>query len=181
MFLLDFVALVWNSRSLFVVSRLHHKLFASLPVCPLLLNCRATQRLCHFQIRSQLNFPDKRLLQWDCGKLQRLDQLLRRLKAGGHRVLLFTQVCLLTHTCSASHATHTQRTHADDEDARHSGELHEHVRLRLPAAGRRNKGRGTTTTHGGQLCLVLDCVRLSSTTVVLSAVRLIVFTRLNWL
>jgi E1A-binding protein p400 len=43
-------------------------------------------------IRRQLHFPDKRLLQWDCGKLQRLALLLSELKAGGHRVLIFTQM-----------------------------------------------------------------------------------------
>ena len=37
-------------------------------------------------------FPDKRLLQFDCGKLQRLDKLLRELQSGGHRALIFTQM-----------------------------------------------------------------------------------------
>ncbi|OWK49823.1 E3 ubiquitin-protein ligase BRE1B [Lonchura striata] len=37
-------------------------------------------------------FPDPRLVQYDCGKLQALDALLRRLRAGGHRVLIFTQM-----------------------------------------------------------------------------------------
>ena len=37
-------------------------------------------------------FPDKRLLQYDCGKLQKLDSLLRTLQAGGHRALIFTQM-----------------------------------------------------------------------------------------
>lgn len=37
-------------------------------------------------------FPDKRLLQYDCGKLQKLDALLRALQAGGHRALIFTQM-----------------------------------------------------------------------------------------
>lgn len=37
-------------------------------------------------------FPDPRLIQYDCGKLQTLDKLLRTLKAGGHRVLIFTQM-----------------------------------------------------------------------------------------
>jgi hypothetical protein len=43
-------------------------------------------------VRKQLFFPDRRLLQYDCGKLQELDVLLRKLKTGGHRVLIFTQV-----------------------------------------------------------------------------------------
>ncbi|KAL8743487.1 MAG: hypothetical protein Q9190_004170 [Brigantiaea leucoxantha] len=37
-------------------------------------------------------FPDKRLLQYDCGKLQRLDALLRTLQSGNHRALIFTQM-----------------------------------------------------------------------------------------
>ena len=44
------------------------------------------------RIRQQLYFPDKRLLQYDCGKLQILDSMLRKLKQGSHRVLLFTQM-----------------------------------------------------------------------------------------
>ncbi|XP_054272165.1 helicase domino isoform X3 [Macrosteles quadrilineatus] len=37
-------------------------------------------------------FPDPSLIQYDCGKLQSLDRLLRRLKTEGHRVLIFTQM-----------------------------------------------------------------------------------------
>ncbi|KAI9884095.1 MAG: hypothetical protein M1823_004125 [Watsoniomyces obsoletus] len=44
------------------------------------------------RMRLSIAFPDKRLLQYDCGKLQRLDQLLRELLAGGHRALIFTQM-----------------------------------------------------------------------------------------
>jgi hypothetical protein len=43
-------------------------------------------------IRRTLFFPDRRLVQFDCGKLQELDVLLRRLHRGGHRVLIFTQM-----------------------------------------------------------------------------------------
>ncbi|XP_063359970.1 helicase domino, partial [Cydia amplana] len=42
--------------------------------------------------RQTVAFPHPRLLQFDCGKLQALAPLLRRLKAGGHRVLIFTQM-----------------------------------------------------------------------------------------
>ncbi|KAI8882045.1 hypothetical protein K501DRAFT_187668 [Backusella circina FSU 941] len=42
--------------------------------------------------RLSIAFPDKRLLQYDCGKLQKLDRLLRKLKQGGHRALIFTQM-----------------------------------------------------------------------------------------
>ena len=49
--------------------------------------------LLHTQrVRKQLFFPDKRLLQYDCGKLQELAALLARLKPGGHRALIFTQM-----------------------------------------------------------------------------------------
>ena len=44
------------------------------------------------RIRLSIAFPDKRLLQYDCGKLQRLERLLRDLQAGGHRCLIFTQM-----------------------------------------------------------------------------------------
>jgi helicase SWR1 len=44
------------------------------------------------RMRLSIQFPDKRLLQYDCGKLQVLDRLLRRLQAGGHRALIFTQM-----------------------------------------------------------------------------------------
>ncbi|XP_050722344.1 helicase domino-like [Eriocheir sinensis] len=41
---------------------------------------------------SVTQFPDPRLIQYDCGKLQTLDKLLRQLKTGAHRVLIFTQM-----------------------------------------------------------------------------------------
>ena len=44
------------------------------------------------RMRLSIAFPDKRLLQFDCGKLQRLDTLLRKLQAEGHRALIFTQM-----------------------------------------------------------------------------------------
>lgn len=43
-------------------------------------------------VRRQVYFPDRRLIQFDCGKLQELAALLRRLKLGGHRALIFTQM-----------------------------------------------------------------------------------------
>ncbi|XP_022342498.2 helicase domino-like isoform X2 [Crassostrea virginica] len=39
-----------------------------------------------------VQFPELRLIQYDCGKLQVLDILLRQLKSGSHRVLIFTQM-----------------------------------------------------------------------------------------
>ena len=44
------------------------------------------------RMRLSIQFPDKRLLQFDCGKLQILDKLLRKLQAGQHRALIFTQM-----------------------------------------------------------------------------------------
>uniref|UniRef100_J3LG01 DNA helicase n=1 Tax=Oryza brachyantha TaxID=4533 RepID=J3LG01_ORYBR len=43
-------------------------------------------------VRRQVYFPDRRLIQFDCGKLQELAILLRRLKSEGHRALIFTQM-----------------------------------------------------------------------------------------
>lgn len=53
----------------------------------------ARMRVLH-PIVSAMNtqFPDPRLIQYDCGKLQTLDRLLRQLKVGSHRVLIFTQM-----------------------------------------------------------------------------------------
>lgn len=44
------------------------------------------------RMRLSIQFPDKRLLQYDCGKLQALERLLRKLQSGGHRALIFTQM-----------------------------------------------------------------------------------------
>ncbi|TFY59646.1 hypothetical protein EVJ58_g5650 [Rhodofomes roseus] len=43
-------------------------------------------------VKLQIAFPDPSLLQYDCGKLQELAKLLRERKAGGHRILIFTQM-----------------------------------------------------------------------------------------
>ncbi|WFD33362.1 DNA helicase [Malassezia cuniculi] len=43
-------------------------------------------------VAQSISFPDASLLQYDCGKLQQLDILMRKLYAGGHRVLVFTQM-----------------------------------------------------------------------------------------
>ena len=43
-------------------------------------------------VKLQIAFPDVSLLQYDCGKLQELARLLHERKAGGHRVLIFTQM-----------------------------------------------------------------------------------------
>ncbi|KAF7295962.1 hypothetical protein MKEN_01410800 [Mycena kentingensis (nom. inval.)] len=43
-------------------------------------------------VKLQIAFPDRSLIQYDCGKLQCLAELLRAKHAGGHRVLIFTQM-----------------------------------------------------------------------------------------
>jgi E1A-binding protein p400 len=45
-----------------------------------------------FESLTSTQFPEKRLIQYDCGKLQVLSDLLRQLYADTHRVLLFTQM-----------------------------------------------------------------------------------------
>ena len=60
---------------------------------PLWDQYRESTALLHVQkVRKQLFFPDKRLLQYDCGKLQELAALLARLQSGSHRALIFTQM-----------------------------------------------------------------------------------------
>lgn len=46
----------------------------------------------HLQTKLTIAFPDKSLLQYDCGKLQKLAELLQNLKDNGHRALIFTQM-----------------------------------------------------------------------------------------
>ena len=43
-------------------------------------------------IRQRIFFPDRKLVQYDSGKLQTLCRLLRERKAGGHKCLIFTQM-----------------------------------------------------------------------------------------
>lgn len=46
----------------------------------------------HAQVKLSIAFPDKQLLQYDCGKLQKLATLLQDLVPKGHRALIFTQM-----------------------------------------------------------------------------------------
>ena len=46
----------------------------------------------YVRVRSQLLFPDKKFLIYDCGKLNTMMQLLIKLKADKHKVLIFTQM-----------------------------------------------------------------------------------------
>ncbi|KAJ7188931.1 SNF2 family N-terminal domain-containing protein [Mycena filopes] len=59
----------------------------SLPIPP-----RFDAVLHRASVKLQIAFPDPSLLQYDCGKLQQLTDLLRDKKAGGHRILIFTQM-----------------------------------------------------------------------------------------
>ena len=49
-------------------------------------------------VRQRISFPDRKLVQYDSGKLQTLAVLLRRLKRGGHRCLIFTQMSKMLNT-----------------------------------------------------------------------------------
>ncbi|KAL3312937.1 hypothetical protein Ciccas_008468, partial [Cichlidogyrus casuarinus] len=55
------------------------------------------------------SFPDPRLIQYDCGKLQRLDILLRDLKTHDHRVLIFTQMAKMLDVLEQFLAYHGHR------------------------------------------------------------------------
>jgi E1A-binding protein p400 len=55
-----------------------------------LQECLAPFREAHARLSSY--FPDKKLVQFDAGKLQALAELLRERKRGGHKVLIFTQM-----------------------------------------------------------------------------------------
>mmetsp|Transcript_20122 Transcript_20122/g.68432 ORF Transcript_20122/g.68432 Transcript_20122/m.68432 type:complete len:1613 (-) Transcript_20122:1629-6467(-) len=82
------VQTVWCSRPLLSNAReaAVTQEFAFREVGPLLTPLRS------LMVRRQLFFPDRRLLQFDCGKLQQLAELLRRLRSEGHRALIFTQM-----------------------------------------------------------------------------------------
>ncbi|XP_012056124.1 PREDICTED: helicase domino [Atta cephalotes] len=69
---------LWNERRLWteLQQQMSPKLFLFHPIS------------CHMLTQ----FPDPRLIQYDCGKLQSLDRLLRKLKSESHRVLIFTQM-----------------------------------------------------------------------------------------
>lgn len=52
-----------------------------------------TKKILHSVVSNmRAQFPETRLIQYDCGKLQTLDTLLWQLKSEGHRVLIFTQM-----------------------------------------------------------------------------------------
>ncbi|KAH3673271.1 hypothetical protein WICMUC_003730 [Wickerhamomyces mucosus] len=53
---------------------------------------KVTNPLHKVQTKLSIQFPEKSLLLYDCGKLQKLSKLLQDLKDGGHRALIFTQM-----------------------------------------------------------------------------------------
>lgn len=55
-----------------------------------LQDCLTPFREAHARLTTY--FPDKKLVQFDAGKLQALAELLRERKHGGHKVLIFTQM-----------------------------------------------------------------------------------------
>lgn len=60
---------------------------------PIRIECQNYLKLIHSPtIRQRIFFPDRKLVQYDSGKLQTLCQLLRELKLGGHKCLIFTQM-----------------------------------------------------------------------------------------
>ncbi|KAG5520180.1 hypothetical protein PMAC_001257 [Pneumocystis sp. 'macacae'] len=75
-----------------VATDLNSFLFSKIPQLQLSLLQTYTNILHPMQVRLSIAFPDKRLLQYDCGKLQKLVVLLRELQAGNHRALIFTQM-----------------------------------------------------------------------------------------
>lgn len=80
-------------------------------------------------------FPDPRLIQYDCGKLQTLDKLLRKLKAESHRVLIFTQMTKMLDVLEAFL------------------NFHGHIYLRLD---------GTTKVDQRQVCILFQSVLRSN-------------------
>ena len=46
----------------------------------------------YIDIRQKIVFPNKKLIVFDCGKMNTLIRLLKDLKKGGHKVLIFTQM-----------------------------------------------------------------------------------------
>lgn len=61
------------------------------------------------EVRGRLSaeFPDKKLVQFDSGKLQKLAELLRERKRGGHKVLIFTQMSKMVSFLALLSATAT--------------------------------------------------------------------------
>ena len=78
-----------HTNTIDIRSSQSESLFSSQLMKPLTTHFRSFQKA-----KSRLSsfFPDKKLIQFDAGKLQALSVLLRNLKLGSHRCLIFTQM-----------------------------------------------------------------------------------------
>ncbi|KAI1408746.1 SNF2 family N-terminal domain-containing protein [Hypoxylon sp. FL1857] len=83
---------VLGSRGVEVFNETNLKLSAPVRYAPFMQKETPVDPWHEARMRLSIQFPDKRLLQYDCGKLQALDRLLRKLQSGGHRALIFTQM-----------------------------------------------------------------------------------------
>lgn len=69
-----------------------------------------------------LTFPSAQEMRQQCGKMQLLERMLQHLKAGGHKVLIFSQVSLLKHWCPQGiKDQHTKISIASSNDKQKGG------------------------------------------------------------
>ncbi|KAJ9148812.1 Helicase swr-1 [Coniochaeta hoffmannii] len=88
----DLDRLVLGNRGVEEFEEWNMKLSAPIKYAPYMPKVSPPDPWHEARMRLSIQFPDKRLLQYDCGKLQALDKLLRKLQDGGHRALIFTQM-----------------------------------------------------------------------------------------
>ncbi|KAI0385968.1 SNF2 family domain-containing protein [Hypomontagnella monticulosa] len=88
----DFDRFVLGARGIGAFDETNLKLSAPVRHAPFMQKEAPLDPWHEARMRLSIQFPDKRLLQYDCGKLQALDRLLRKLQSGGHRALIFTQM-----------------------------------------------------------------------------------------
>ncbi|KAI8959608.1 SNF2 family N-terminal domain-containing protein [Daldinia sp. FL1419] len=88
----DFDRFVLGSSGVEIFNETNLKLSAPIRYSPFMQKEAPLDPWHEARMRLSIQFPDKRLLQYDCGKLQALDRLLRKLQSGGHRALIFTQM-----------------------------------------------------------------------------------------
>ncbi|KAL2133515.1 hypothetical protein VTI74DRAFT_2241 [Chaetomium olivicolor] len=88
----DMTRLLLGAKGVEAFTEADLKLSAPVKYAPYMPKERPADPWHEARMRLSIQFPDKRLLQYDCGKLQALDKLLRKLQAGGHRALIFTQM-----------------------------------------------------------------------------------------
>ncbi|KAI1208943.1 SNF2 family domain-containing protein [Annulohypoxylon truncatum] len=88
----DFDQIVLGTRGVEAFDETNLRLAAPVRYAPFMQKEAPIDPWHEARMRLSIQFPDKRLLQYDCGKLQALDRLLRKLQSGGHRALIFTQM-----------------------------------------------------------------------------------------